>query len=362
MRGGEKVLEAFCEMFPHAEVFTLLHNPGSVSATIEKHQIHTSFINRLPGKTKKYPYYLPLFPTAIEQFDLNGFDFILSTSSCVAKGVRTPPGALHISYVHSPMRYVWDMYEDYFGPERAGFLKRLIVPPFATYLRMWDVASSPRVDHFIANSAHVARRIHRCYNREATVIHPLVDTQRFKLSDSSGDYDLIISALVPYKRVDLAVEAYKQSGKKLIIIGSGPEKQSLQNAASANIRFMDWTSDTELEEMLAGCRALIFPGEEDFGIVPVEAQLCGKPVIAYGVGGALETVIGFEGDNLAKATGIFFSKQTVESLQAAIELSESVVWNSEDIHHHALGFGTKRFKKEIADFIEAKAKEFFEKP
>ena len=222
MRGGEKVLEVLCELYPDAELFSLLYNKGKLSKTIERMEIKTSFIDRLPMKENKYRNYLPLFPKAIESFDFSKFDLIISTSHCVAKGAKRRNGSLHLCYCHTPMRYVWEMYDEYFGKGRAGFATRAAMKFFAPYLRAWDVKTSGRVDHFIANSFNVAGRIKSYYSRTADVIHPPVDTARFNLSDSSDDYFLIVSALVPYKKVDLAVEAFNRIGRKLIIVGTGP--------------------------------------------------------------------------------------------------------------------------------------------
>lgn len=360
MRGGEKVLEELCTMFPEADLFTLLHNPGSVSPVIENRRIFTSFINRLPFKTTHYRHYLPLFPTAIELFNFKGYDLIISTSHCVAKGVRTPPDALHISYLHTPMRYVWDMYEEYFGEDKIGWWQRRIIPFFANYLRMWDVASANRVDHFIANSRHVAKRIRKNYRRDATVIYPPVDTELFQASDRPGEYYLIVSAMVPYKRLDLAIRVFNELGKPLFVIGNGPEKNRLQKLAGENIRFIDWQPAEQLASYYSGCKALIFPGEEDFGIVPVEAQSCGKPVIAYQRGGALETVIGFDGENEGKCTGVFFKEQTAAALVQALEQFEKLHWDARFIHQHAQQFSRERFVKELELFIGQAVKSFFE--
>lgn len=359
MRGGEKVLEALCELFPEADLFTLVHNPGSVSPLIENRRIFTAFTNRLPFKAHRYRYYLPLFPTAIELFDFKGYDLILSTSHCAAKGVRTPPDALHISYLHTPMRYVWDMYEEYFGADKIGAVQRAIIPLFANYLRMWDVASANRVDHFIANSRHVANRIGKYYRREAAVIHPPVDIASLRFSEQPGEYYLIVSALAPYKRVDLAIEAFNRLGKPLRIIGSGPEERKLKKLAGKTVHFLDWQPAEKLAGHYAACRALIFPGEEDFGIVPVEAQACGKPVIAFAKGGALETVIGYDGSNEGACTGVFFREQGETALNEAVARFESLRWDAAFIRSHAQKFGKERFTREIKDFIEAKVQEFF---
>jgi glycosyltransferase involved in cell wall biosynthesis len=361
MRGGEKVLEALCEIYPDAHLFTLLHNPGSVSPLIENRPVFTSFIDRLPLKSKRYRHYLPLFPTAIELFNFKEYDIILSTSHCVAKGVRTPPDTLHISYLHTPMRYVWDMYEEYFSPEKIGRLSAKLIPPIANYLRMWDVTSANRVDYFIANSRHVAKRIRKYYRRDATVIPPPVDTDKFTLATTSEDFYLMITALVPYKRVDLAIEAFNRLGKPLYIIGSGPEKARLEKLSAANVRFFDWVSDEMLRRYARECKALIFPGEEDFGIVPVELQSCGKPVIAFARGGALETVIGYDGSNSDQCTGVFFHEPTVDALIDAVKQFEQLSFDPKVIRAHAQQFGKNHFKTRISAFIEQCIHNFFEK-
>jgi glycosyltransferase involved in cell wall biosynthesis len=352
MRGGEKVLETLIDLFPQADLFTLLHNHGSVSEKIESLSIYTSFIDRLPLKRKHYAYYLPLFPTAIELFDLKKYDLILSTSHCVAKGVRTPPTAIHISYIHSPMRYVWDMYEDYFSADKLNFISRKLIPLWANYLRMWDVTSSNRVDAFIANSKHVAKRIRKYYRREAKIIHPPVDTELHQLSDQPGAYYLIVSALVPYKRIELAVKTFNQLRKPLLIIGEGPEEGRLKKLAAENITFVNWQPSETLHKYYSECLALIFPGEEDFGITPVEAQACGKPVIAFARGGALETVVGFDGTNEHKSSGVFFDQQNESALRAAVEQFEKLNLNQVFIRENSERFNTTRFKRELKVFVE----------
>lgn len=359
MRGGERVLEVFCELFPDADIFTLLHIPGTVSETISRHAIHTSFINRLPLVKNKYRHYLPLFPTAIERFILKDYDLVLSSSHCVAKGIIPGPNTLHIAYLHTPMRYVWDMYEEYFGKDKTGFVTRTLISFFANYLRMWDVSSSRRVDHFIANSAHVAKRIKKYYRRGATVIHPPVSTAMFSPVAEHQGYDLILSALVPYKKVDLAIEVYNRMQRQLVIVGSGPEKERLQKMAGPTIRFYDWQPAHKLPEFYQNCRALIFPGEEDFGIVPLEAMACGKPVIAFGKGGALETVVGVNNSDGHPPTGVFFNRQTPDGLREAVETSLTVPWNAEAIHRHAQKFDREVFKQNIERFVSEKLKEHF---
>lgn len=359
MRGGEQVLEALCRLFPGAPVYTLVHNPGSVSPEIEKHPIRSSFINRLPAKARRYPYYLPLFPSAIEALDVRGYDLIISSSHCVAKGIRPPADSVHISYVHTPMRYVWDLYEAYWGPDVAGFWVRRLMPFLATYLRQWDVASSNRVDCFVANSHHVARRIWRCYRREARVVYPPVNTTLFRPGRAEGSYFLVVSALVPYKRVDLAIEAFNRRSEPLWVVGDGPELNRLKRMARGNIRFLPWQQPNELVGLYQNCRALIFPGEEDFGMVPVEAMGCGKPVVAFARGGALETVIGYNGSNESRCTGVFFSLQTPESLSRAVDLCQALKWDAQFIHHQASRFNRTRFDNQVRELVQQQIKTHF---
>ncbi len=357
MRGGEKVLEAMCEIWPDADLYTLLHIPGKLSPTIEKMKIHTSFIQKLPFAAAKYRNYLPLFPTAVEGFDLRQYDLVVSTSHCVAKGVITAPHTCHVSYLHTPMRYVWDLYEDYFGPGRIrSGLKRALIRMFAGYLRLWDAASANRVDAYCCNSAFVAKRIAKYYRREATVINPPVDVHRYEPGDKVGDYYLIVSAMAPYKRLDLAVRAAARKGFKLKVVGIGEDMKTLEAMAGPTVEFLGWRSGDELTELYRGCRAFLFPGQEDFGITPVEAQACGRPVIAYASGGALETVKGvFAGQNVPKdATGVFFGEQSVESVIEAVEFYEASEnsFSPSVLHDHAKSFGKEVFKAKIKDFVD----------
>lgn len=353
MRGGEKVLEVLCELYPEAALFTLLHNAGAMSPTIEDMDIRTSFIQHLPFKEEKYRNYLPLMPRAIESFDFTGYDLIISTSHCVAKGAIPRGNALHICYCHTPMRYVWEQYDDYFGKGRAGVMTRAAMSVAAPWLRRWDVESSARVHHFVANSKNVADRIFRYYGRTADVIHAPVDTGLFKHSKRDGGYFLIVSALVPYKRLDLAIDVFNESGECLKIVGKGPDRTKLAARAHHNIEFLGWESGERLRELYAGCRALIFPGVEDFGIVPLEAMASGKPVIAYGKGGALETVI----DAGKDSTGIFFYEQTTEALKQAIHNFKKRRFNSLAIRKHAEKFSRDKFKKKLHSFVETKVHE-----
>jgi glycosyltransferase involved in cell wall biosynthesis len=353
MRGGEKVLEVLCELYPGADLFTLLHNPGTVSPAIERMSIRTSFVDSLPFKETGYRRYLPLFPRAIESFDFSPYDLILSTSHCVAKGAVPPAGALHICYCHTPMRYVWEMYDDYFGKGRAGVLTRAAMKFFAPRLRRWDVRSSDRVHFYVANSQNVARRIHRHYGRAADVIHPPVDTSLFRSSERDEGYYLIVSALVPYKRVDLAVRVFNILGERLLVVGKGPELETLKAMASKRIEFLGWQPDSELAGLYAGCRALVFPGVEDFGIVPLEAMASGKPVIAFGRGGALETVVA-EGN---RRTGLFFPEQTEASLREALERFRKIQFDPNIIRAHAEEYSRVKFKERLGGYILEKVKQ-----
>jgi glycosyltransferase involved in cell wall biosynthesis len=348
MRGGEKCLEVLCELFPQATLFTLLHNKGSVSPTIERLTIQTSFVQHLPFVAAKYRNYLPLFPKAIGRFDFRDYDLIISTSHCVAKGAIPRSDAIHICYCHTPMRYVWELFDDYFGVEKVGYVKHKLISRIAVSLREWDVRTANRVHHYIANSNNVRERIKQHYRRDAVVIYPPVDTSLFQLSTKNEDYFLIVTAMAPYKRVDLAVEAFNRLGERLLVIGGGPEEENLKKLAKKNIEFLGWQPSERLHKYYAGCRALIFPGVEDFGIVPVEAMACGKPVIAFGKGGALETVI-------SGKTGLFFSEQTVESLIAAVKQFDEGQFSPEAIRVHALQFDKEIYRRKMREFIEEKS-------
>ena len=345
MRGGEKVVEALCQLFPDATIFTHVYNPSAISETIKKHRIHTTFIHKLPGAIRHYQCYLPLMPIALEQLNLKNYDLVISSESGPAKGIVIPPETLHVCYCHTPMRYVWPMYHDY--QETAGWLKRILMPPVIHYLRMWDLTSAWRVDQFITNSAYVARRVMRYYRRESEVIPPPVDTDAFSPSNVRGDFYLMVGELVPYKRVDVAVEAFNRLGKRLIIIGHGGQLERLRKAAAPNITFLGRQPFSVLREHYASCRALIFPGEEDFGIVPVEAMASGRPVIAFKGGGALETVV----DGV---TGLFFDEQTPESLVEAVERYELIEakFSSNRIVQHAEKFNRQKFKEGMRRVIE----------
>jgi glycosyltransferase involved in cell wall biosynthesis len=353
MRGGEKVLEVFAEIFPGADLFTLVHVPGSVSRVIEERPIHVSPLNGLPGIARHYRKFLPLFPSLIERMRVGAFDLVLSTSSCVAKGVRPAPGSRHVSYVHSPMRYVWDRYDDYFGPGRADPATRAAMRVLRDPLRRWDRDSSRRVDVFVANSRFVAGRIADYYRRDAEVIPPPVDVRRFTPTGAppTGDW-LVVSAFAPYKRIELAIEAARLAGVPLTIVGKGPEEERLRRRAGSDVRFLGWISDEELAHLYARSRGLLFPGVEDFGITPLEVMAAGRPVIAFGAGGALETVrsVAWSGrPGTPSPTGILVPEQTAESLAEAIRELERAPERirSEDCVAWAQTFSREAFEGRI---------------
>ena len=356
MRGGERCLEVFCELFPDADLFTLLHVPGSVSPLIERRSVETSFIQRLPNAPARYRSYLPLFPAAVSRFDLRGYDLILSSSHAVAKSVRVPPGALHVCYCFTPMRYVWDLYGEYFG-RSAGVLTRAVMPPVAALLRRWDRRTAARVHHFVAISRFVADRIRRAYGRAADVIYPPVDVARFRLDEAPGDFYLVVSALTPYKRVDLAVKAARRLGRRLVVVGTGPEARRLEALAGAGVELLGWRDDAEVARLYARCRALIFPTVEDFGITPLEAMASGRPVIAIGRGGALETVV--PPGSVEPPTGLFFENQTVEDLIHAMQDLERDPGRFEPkaLRRRAEGFDRPLFKARVKRYLERRLAE-----
>jgi glycosyltransferase involved in cell wall biosynthesis len=338
--GAENVLEEIYNLYP-SPIFTLLHNNLMPDKTV-----HTSFLQKVPFASSFHRYLLPLFPTAIEQFDLSEFDLILSSSHAVAKGVKRREGQLHICYCHTPMRYAWDLEKQYV--EGLGSLKRVAAKAVLKRLRNWDLKSSDRVDEFIANSCYVKSRIERVYGREAQVIYPPVATDRFFLSKQKEDFYVTLCRLVSYKRVDVMVEAFRRMPhRKLIVIGDGPEREKLEKMAPPNVEFKRGLSDEQVARHLSVAKGFIFAAEEDFGIAPVEAQASGTAVIAYGKGGVLESVV--EGK-----TGLFFKEQTAQSLEEAVERFERCQFDGERVQEQARKFGVERFRREFKHFIDIK--------
>jgi glycosyltransferase involved in cell wall biosynthesis len=371
MRGGEKVLERIAAMFPDAPIHTLVWNRGSVSPALESHPIHTSFLQSMPGVATRYRWYLPWFPAAIERFRLTGFDAVISSSHAVARAVRTPPGTFHLSYIHTPMRYVWDLEEQYFPPGRFPWPVSWYVRATCARIRRWDAATSDRPHALVANSEHVADRIARHYRRSAVVVHPPVDVSGFVAAtagerSADGPY-LLAGALAPYKRGDLALAACRDLGRRLLVIGSGQEGERLRRQAGPDVEFRGWTGESELARTMAGARALLFPGEEDFGIMPVEAMACGCPVIAFGRGGALETVgRGADREALGRVAaggeavvpgGVLFGEQSAAGLARAIRLREAHAFDAAALRAQAAPFEAERFDREFrAVFDQAYAR------
>jgi glycosyltransferase involved in cell wall biosynthesis len=349
MRGGEKVLEALGELFPSADILTLVHVPGSISPRIARHRIRASWISRLPGIRRYYRACLPLFPSAIEQFNTDRYDLVISVSHCAAKSIVATRGR-HLCYCLTPMRYAWDQFEEYFGPARVGRTASLALAPILAHLARWDRATAARANRYVAISQYVARRIGRYYNREASVVYPPVDTAFYTPDGSQPDRAfLIVSALVPYKRLEVAIQAAARARVPLRIAGSGPEEARLRREAArtgANVEFLGRVDDERLRTLYRGAAALVFPGEEDFGIVPVEAQACGRPVIALGRGGALETVV----DGV---TGILVDEPDVDAFADAMNATATRTFDPTAIRAHAERFSRKRFLEEITHEISS---------
>lgn len=349
MAGAERVLECLCELFPEAPIHALVWDRyGQGLAGVWRREVQTSFLQRLPGARRWYSMYLPLMPLAVESLDVSDSELVISSSHAVAKGVRTRPDQLHISYVHTPMRYAWDLQETYLsesGAHRgpARFLARMVLH----YVRMWDVCSANRVDVFVANSKHVARRIRKIYRRQAAVIYPPVEVDRFQARSERGDYYVTVTRLVRYKRVDVILEAFRRLGRPLVVIGDGPELSRLRRRAPRNVQLLGWQPEETVRRYLENAKAFVFAAEEDFGIAPVEAQAAGAPVIAYGRGGVTECVI--EGE-----TGLFFHEQSPEALaEAVLEFERDPKrFSAERIRVNTERFGKERFKREFSELVD----------
>jgi glycosyltransferase involved in cell wall biosynthesis len=353
MRGGEKALEVFCEIFPAADLFTLVHIPGTTSPLIERRTVKRSPIQRLPFAGRLYREYLPLFPIAVEQFDLDAYDLVISTSHCAAKSVVVTGRARHVCYCLTPMRYAWDQFDAYFGVERVGKLGNRVLRPMLAALARWDRATEGRVHRYLAISQYVARRIALYYNRESTLVYPPVDTEFYApdpdvpagpASPTQQPRFLVVSALVPYKRVDLAMMAARRAGVALTVVGGGPERGNLERLTGDGVELVGWRTDAEIRDLYRSSVATILPGEEDFGIVPVEAQACGRPVVALGRGGALDTVI--DGD-----TGVLVPDTTVDALADGLTRAATTTWDPARIRRHAERFSRQRFVNEIHQVV-----------
>ena len=342
MRGGERCLELMARQWPDAPILTLLHKPGAVSAAIAAHRIETSFLQRVPGIFERYRYFLPAFPLAVRGLRVPDCDVLLSLSHCAIKGLRPPRGARHLCYCFTPMRYAWSFYGEYFGDNPA---KAALYKPVLAAMREWDRRASDRVDTFIAISRHVQDRIRRFYGRESELVYPPVNTDFYTPGAPGHDgFDLVVSALVPYKRVDLAVRAYTRLGWPLKVIGTGTEHDRLRAEAGPNVEFLGWRDDEAVREHYRRCRMLVFPGEEDFGIVPLEAHACGRPVVALGRGGALETIV-------PGRTGVHFTEQTEAGLLAAVETAAATAWDAAAIRGQALNFSADRFVEGLLGLV-----------
>jgi glycosyltransferase involved in cell wall biosynthesis len=354
--GSENVLSAMLEQWPHAPVYTLVHDhQGPTRSLLNGHTVITSFLQKLPQATRRYRSFLPLMPIAIEQFDLSAFDIVISSSHAVAKGVIIGPDQLHISYVHSPIRYAWELQFQYL--REAGLdhgLKSVLVRWLLHYIRLWDTRTANGVDEFVCNSRFVARRIWKVYHRKATVIYPPVDVDKFELCEQKENFYLTASRMVPYKRINLIVEAFaKMSDKRLFVIGNGPDFDKIKAIATPNVILMGYQPLEVLREKMQKAKAFIFAAEEDFGIVPVEAQACGTPVIAFGKGGALETIVN-------EKTGLFFEEQSVDSLLDAISRFETrkMEFSPHEIRKNAERFSKARFQEEFTSFVNQKWQDF----
>jgi glycosyltransferase involved in cell wall biosynthesis len=361
LAGSEKVVEQICYLYPDADLFAIIADPTLIASTpyLKDRVLHTSFIQKLPRALKSFRAYLPLMPMAVEQFDLSKYDLIISSSHAVAKGVLTGPDQLHISYVHSPIRYAWDLQHQYLRESNLHGLKGWIAKWMLHKIRIWDYRTAAGVDYFVANSKFIGRRIKKVYGRSSDIIHPPVDVAAFELFENKEDFYLTASRLVPYKRMDLIVKAFAQMpDKRLVVIGDGPDMPKLRSAATPNINLLGYQKFSVLKDHLQRAKAFVFAAEEDFGITPVEAQACGTPVIAFGKGGALETIVA--SSDAANATGVFFAEQTVESLIAAVRAFDirAGAFLPQVCRTNAERFSVDRFRTEFSAYVDARVSLF----
>jgi len=341
LRGGERVLEALCTHYPDAELFTLIHVRGSVAPVVERRRIHTSLAQRFPAVRHYYRKCLPLYPALVEQFDLERFDVVISSSHCVAKSVITRPDTVHVCYCHTPMRYAWDQFEAYFGPGRLGPIPSRLMRSVMAWLARWDRDTAYRVDRYLTNSQHVAGRVRRYYNREALVVYPPVDTEFFHPDSAVPErFALVVSALVPYKRLEVAIDACRRARMPLKIVGTGPDRERLERRADGGVEFLGWVADADLRQLYRRASFALMTGEEDFGIAPLEAQACGRPVVALGRGGALESILPGE-------TGILVDTPAPEAFAEAIGEVERRRFDPVAIRRHAEQFSRVRFAAQI---------------
>jgi glycosyltransferase involved in cell wall biosynthesis len=349
MGGAERVIETLLELYPDADLFTTVYNPNKMSENFTKRKIKTSFLQYIPSARHNWQKFLPLLPLAIEQLNLDNYDLVISSSSSIGHGVITKSKTLHFCYCHNPMRYAWDGCHEYIEESKFNKITKFFIPIFMNFIRVWDYYSADRPDYYIANSKFVKKRIKKYFDRDSKVINPPVDTTTFSPAsdDKIGDYFLVLSRLVHFKKVDLVVRAFSKLGLSLKIVGTGPEEENLKKIAGPSIDFLGHVSNFEVSKLLQRCQALVFPQEEDFGITPLEAFASGRPVIAYKAGGALETVV--EG-----ITGTFFEKQTEDCLMDTIRDFDAHSYNKDLLRKHALKFSKTRFKKEIKEYIESK--------
>ncbi|MED4601677.1 glycosyltransferase [Paenibacillus validus] len=351
MGGAERVLAVLHQMYPDAPIYTLASNPGKMMEELKDADIRTTWLQRIPGIETNFKKLLPLYPIALQQLELSEFDVVISSSFAFVKGIKVPPSTFHFCYCHTPMRFAWD-FESYIARETYSPLVKKTLRSYVKYLKNWDMKTADRVDEYVANSNVVRQRIKSCYGIDAQVIFPPVNTERFSISNQVEDYYLVVSRLVPYKRIDLVVEAFNRNGQKLLIVGGGPDLGRLKSMANPNIQFLGRLEDNEVSRLMSRCRAFIFPGEEDFGITPLEVNAAGRPVIAYKAGGALDTIS--HGTN-----GLFFDRQTPDSLIQAVRDNESNEWNPVAIKEHAEAFNEERFKHEFHNRM-LRAKERFD--